>query len=139
MIKGKSDLLELNSLQNRFIRIAFNEVRPAFGLTNGKSDMSTFEGLFLGSYTGKRNLNTQYIDMESKWGNFDSKTGIWTGQVGKIAYGGADLGIGYVGFSAERNSIISFTMPVGFGGLEWISKNKGRDSPFYNIIKEYFT
>ena len=25
-------------------------------------------------------------------------------------------------FLLFRNSIISFTMPVGFGGLEWISK-----------------
>ena len=27
-------------------------MRPGFGMTNGKPDMSTFEGLYLGSYTG---------------------------------------------------------------------------------------
>ncbi|XP_023339233.1 glutamate receptor ionotropic, NMDA 2C [Eurytemora carolleeae] len=137
MFKEGKNIKTIQSLENRHLRIAYNIFLPRMNVINNVCDANTFEGIYLSTFIEKYNCNVVYTDMGNKWGSPNPVTGIWSGLIGMVGYDKADLGVGYIGYNAERSNFITYTIPVGDAVLLWVSKYPGKVSPLLNIIKVF--
>ncbi|XP_023322371.1 glutamate receptor 3 [Eurytemora carolleeae] len=83
------------------------------------------------------NLRTEFTDAQFTWGTFNPETNLWTGVVGQVGYGLADVGVTYISYTLERGQFISYSSPVGTDISNWVSKFPGESSPSLNIVKVF--
>ncbi|XP_023345796.1 glutamate receptor 3 [Eurytemora carolleeae] len=137
VFEKQNALAQIQSMNDRAVRIAYNNVKPRFFVKNDKCDDDTLEGILIGTYIEKRKLKPKFMNMLGVWGNENPKTGIWNGLFGKVIYDEADFGVGYLGYSRERAAVTTFTTALGEATLNWVSKYPEKTSPAYNIVKVF--
>ena len=111
MISSK-DFSKLCKKQNHHVRVSYNIDPVFFKFKEDKvfkgPDLNTIEGLLLKSYLDQYNLSVKWIDENGFWGTKEGN-GTFNGVVGRVGYGGADVGIsiirGVILFSCEQAAL----------------------------------
>ena len=55
----------------------------------------------------------------------------------KVGYGGADVGLSGIAYTAERNTLVDYSHSVTVAAMRWISKPPGKLPPVTNIIRTF--
>ena len=53
----------------------------------------------------------------------------------EVGYGEADVGVGLIGYVADRQTLVDYSHPMGEDTAYWISKPPGKLSPATNILR----
>nr|XP_027201995.1 glutamate receptor ionotropic, kainate 4-like [Dermatophagoides pteronyssinus] len=107
-------------LQNRTLRIGFNNKPPITNIYGWDESMQTYRHIY-GTDPFVLNLLARYfnftyklIDYHRDYGSLSSN-GSWTGTIGQLARNELDLGIGGYAITYERINVIKFLHPHLFG------------------------
>ena len=84
----------------------------------------------------KYDLEVEWIDEDGYWGSAN-EDGVFNGVVGKVGYGGADVGICIISYTMERNMLIDYSHGIGVDAMNWISKPPGKLPTSTNIVRSF--
>eukprot|EP00095_Tigriopus_kingsejongensis_P002329 maker-scaffold347_size200506-snap-gene-1.27 protein:Tk02329 transcript:maker-scaffold347_size200506-snap-gene-1.27-mRNA-1 annotation:"glutamate receptor delta-2-like" len=106
--------LSLGDLQGATLRMSVMEYPPMVHLTTS-NDPSSPEGFFidiLNILALRMNFKISYaFPREQEWGKL-GEDGLWTGMVGDVMYGRADMAIGGLTINEERSNVVDFSQTI---------------------------
>ncbi|XP_023345114.1 uncharacterized protein LOC111714279 [Eurytemora carolleeae] len=111
--RGEPITREPDSFFNQTFRVGYNDYSWCFWYDNFTSDhfridKETYEGYYLIPFIETHELQTIFINGNDTWGHIDEETGKWTGVVGMVGYGKADVGVSCIGYTYERQLVLLY-------------------------------
>ncbi|XP_046833822.1 glutamate receptor ionotropic, kainate 2-like isoform X3 [Vespa crabro] len=124
------------SLQNRTFLVLISMTKP-YGMVKESAAMLSgnerYEGFGIDIIQElSKSLGFNYtfeVQTDSVYGSYINKTGKWSGMIGKIMAGRADLAITDLTITSDRESAVDFTMPFMNLGISIIFKKPTKATP----------
>ncbi|KAF7387251.1 hypothetical protein HZH68_012928 [Vespula germanica] len=124
------------SLQNRTFLVLISMTKP-YGMVKESASMLSgnerYEGFGIDIIQElSKSLGFNYtfeVQTDSVYGSYINKTGKWSGMLGKIMDGRADLAITDLTITSDRESAVDFTMPFMNLGISILYKKPTKATP----------
>ncbi|XP_047363593.1 glutamate receptor ionotropic, kainate 2-like isoform X4 [Vespa velutina] len=124
------------SLQNRTFLVLISMTKP-YGMVKESAAMLSgnerYEGFGIDIIQElSKSLGFNYtfeVQTDSVYGSYINKTGKWSGMIGKIMAGRADLAITDLTITSDRESAVDFTMPFMNLGISILFKKPTKATP----------
>ncbi|GIY11041.1 lig_chan-Glu_bd domain-containing protein [Caerostris extrusa] len=119
----------------RIIKVSALSGEPIFVFNKTLSGTSVWgiEGKFLEILASKLNFQYEIISPEDgKWGSL-MENGTWSGIIGMVARGEADMGLTYLAIMEDRSKFVDFSTPYYSFGRTFVTDKPGI-SPKYAVF-----
>ena len=123
------------------IKSAVENFRTNSPFKNVSYDIYCCEGIVvdvLHSLAAELNFDFHiYFQNDTNYGTY--KNGEWTGMVGDVYNGAADMMVGAISITSERMAAIDFTEPYYYAGFNMLSKNFDRKTSILAFLSPFET
>ncbi|KAJ8679000.1 hypothetical protein QAD02_014787 [Eretmocerus hayati] len=110
-LKSTKSLYERrNNLEGKLIRIA--TIKESTFITGQKGLLDGFFAGILEELKKTLNFSTLTVCEEDYFGSYNASSGQWSGAIGRLVRGEADLGVAEFTMTEERVEVVDFTQPI---------------------------
>jgi len=126
----KQNLTVVMSLSDPYLMLKENE----------GSNVEKYEGFNMDLVNELENVlgNTMDIRVVDSYGKYDENTGRWTGMVGELIEGTADMAIADLTITEGRGTVIDFSVPFMEGGITILYKKPQEYAPSHFLFLNPF-
>jgi len=126
----KQNLTVVMSLSDPYLMLKENE----------GSNVEKYEGFNMDLVNELENVlgNTMDIRVVDSYGKYDENTGRWTGMVGELIEGTADMAIADLTITEGRGTVIDFSVPFMEGGITILYKKPKEYAPSHFLFLNPF-
>jgi ABC-type amino acid transport substrate-binding protein len=72
---------------------------------------------------------------DGRYGTYDQTTGQWTGMIGEVMYGAADMAVVDMTITSARERVVDFSVPFMHVGITALYKNTGRHVSLDDLLQ----
>ena len=133
--------------KEKYVYLAYNHEPDVFEVSNITGEMVKFPiAAYLGyasvayeweiaaAFFETNNIKPVFLNCNYTWGWLDNVTNTWTGAVGMIERDEADYAICCFAGTHGRIQVATFSQPIDFAPLHWLTRYPQELSPTWNLI-----